>query len=201
MVHGKEPPNYGGNNGASGSHGGERYHAKSNHRAYTEGQSLFGGANNRVPGSSRVMPTPYMPSFMDTQQKYAHIQGNMEVENNFEEHEREYAALSAGFKRQVTLSEYYGIKYRGRPREFHKGNHELGHKVGKMDILPFDGKTKSSTKTWVYKLDSYLQLNPMMEFDSIKFSTLYLEGKEHEWWYHGMNTLGHAHITSCTNFT
>jgi hypothetical protein len=49
---------------------------------------------------------------------------------------------------------------------------------------PFDGATKSSAKAWVQKLDAYLQLNPMMEMDAIKFSTLYLEGKAHEWWYH-----------------
>jgi len=125
----------------------------------------------------------------------------MQVEVNFEEYAREYAALSASFRRQVTLSEYCGIKYRGRPREFHRGNNDLGHKARKMEIFPFDGTTKSSAKAWVQKLDAYLQLNPMMELDAIKFATLYLEGKAHEWWYHGMTTLGHAHITSYTEFT
>jgi hypothetical protein len=42
----------------------------------------------------------------------------MEIEDNFEEYEREYATLSAGFRRQVSLGEYCGIKYRGRPRDF-----------------------------------------------------------------------------------
>jgi hypothetical protein len=41
----------------------------------------------------------------------------------------------------------------------------------------------------------------MMELDAIKFATLYLEGKAHEWWYHGMTTLGHEHITSYRDFT
>jgi hypothetical protein len=150
MVHGKEPPNHGWNNGDSGYHGGEWYHAKSNHKAYTEGQSLFGGTNERVPGSSRVMPRPY------AQLHDAHFQVCLEVEDNFEE----YATLSTGFRRQVTLSKYCGIKYRGRSREFHRGNNELGRKVGKMEIFPFYGTTKSSTKAWVHKLDGYLQLNP-----------------------------------------
>jgi hypothetical protein len=140
-----------------------------------------------------------MPSFLDTQQQ--DVQGHMEVEDNFEEYAREYAALSIGFRRQVTLSEYCGIKYRGRPREFHRGNSDLGRKAGKMEIPPFDGAAKSSAKAWVQKLDAYLQLNPMMELDAIKFATLYLEGKAHEWWYHGMTTLGHAHITSYRDFT
>lgn len=65
MVHGKEAPHYGGNNGATGSHGGERYQVESNHRAHTERQSLFGGATNKIPGYSRDTPRPYMPSFLD----------------------------------------------------------------------------------------------------------------------------------------
>jgi hypothetical protein len=99
------------------------------------------------------------------------------------------------------LVEYFGIKYKGQPREFHKGNNDLGCKVGKMDIPPFDGTTKYSVKEWVQKLDDYLHLNPMMDLDAIKFDTLYLEGKAHEWWYHGMTTLGYADITSYREFT
>jgi hypothetical protein len=34
MVHGREPQNNEGNNGASGSHGGERYHTETSHRAH-----------------------------------------------------------------------------------------------------------------------------------------------------------------------
>jgi hypothetical protein len=100
--------------------------------------------------------------------------------------------LSARFRRRISLREYCGIKYRGRPRDFHRGNNNLGHKAGKMEIPTFDESSKASTRVWVRKLDSYLQLNPMMEMDAIKFATLYLEGKAHEWWYHGMTTLGHA---------
>jgi hypothetical protein len=54
-----------------------------------------------------------------------------------------------------------------------------------MEIPPFDGTTKLSAKAWVQKLDAYLQLNPMVELDAIKFATLYLEGKAHEWWFMG----------------
>jgi hypothetical protein len=41
----------------------------------------------------------------------------------------------------------------------------------------------------------------MRELDAIKFATIYLEGKAHDWWYHGMNTLGHNQITSYPDFT
>jgi hypothetical protein len=125
----------------------------------------------------------------------------MEVEENFKEYEREYAALSTEFKRQVSLEEYCGIKYRCRPRDSQKNNNDMWCKEGKMEIPTFDGAAKSFAKAWVQKLDAYRQLKPMMEMDSIKFSTIYLEGKAHEWWYHGMTTLGHAHITSYVDFS
>jgi hypothetical protein len=80
----------------------------------------------------------------------------MEVDDNFEEYEREYATLSARFSRQVSLGEYCGIKYRCEPIDFHRGNNDLGHKARKMDIPTFDGATKYSSKAWVHKLDPYM---------------------------------------------
>jgi hypothetical protein len=47
MVHNREPQNNEGNNGASGSHGGERYHIETSHKIHTEGKSLFGGTPNK----------------------------------------------------------------------------------------------------------------------------------------------------------
>jgi hypothetical protein len=41
----------------------------------------------------------------------------------------------------------------------------------------------------------------MREMDAIKFATIYLEGKAHDWWYHGLTTLDHTQITAYTEFT
>jgi hypothetical protein len=41
----------------------------------------------------------------------------------------------------------------------------------------------------------------MTETEAISFATLHLEGEAHEWWYHGLVTLGHSHITSSREFT
>ena len=41
----------------------------------------------------------------------------------------------------------------------------------------------------------------MTETEAISFATLHLEGEAHEWWYHGLVTLGHSHITSYGEFT
>jgi hypothetical protein len=40
----------------------------------------------------------------------------------------------------------------------------------------------------------------MIEVEEIKFSTLHLDGEAHEWWYHGLVTLGHTNITSYEGF-
>ena len=41
----------------------------------------------------------------------------------------------------------------------------------------------------------------MIEIDAIKLATLHLDGEAHEWWYHGLVTLGHNTITSYPDFT
>jgi hypothetical protein len=40
-----------------------------------------------------------------------------------------------------------------------------------------------------------------MEEKVIKFAKLHLNGKAHEWWFHGMTTLGNEHVTSYIEFT
>ena len=56
-------------------------------------------------------------------------------------------------------------------------------------------------RIWVQKLETYFQLNPMIETDAIKLATLHLDDEAHEWWYHGLVTLGHNTITSYNDFT
>ena len=73
--------------------------------------------------------------------------------------------------------------------------------MGKLNIPLYDGSNKCTTRAWVQKIDTYFQLNPMRETQAIKYSTLHLEGEAHEWWYHGLVTLGHASITSYLDFT
>ena len=37
--------------------------------------------------------------------------------------------------------------------------------------------------------------------EAIKFATMFLDGKAHDWWYHGLTTLNHNQIVSYTKFT
>jgi hypothetical protein len=124
-----------------------------------------------------------------------------EIEDNFDQYVREYNSLSAGVQRQITLDQYCGFKFRGKPKPYHRNNYELERRAGKMEIPYFDGSSKVTAQAWVQKLDTYLQLNPMREMDAIKFATMYLEGKAHDWWYHGLTTLGHNQIVAYTEFT
>jgi hypothetical protein len=109
----------------------------------------------------------------------------------------------------MTLVEYCGLRLRNRPREPQRGGSEQqqGHnidfirKVGKLTIPSFDGLSKCTARAWVQKLDTYYKLNQMTETEPISFVTLHLEGEAHEWWYHGLVTLGHSCITSYRDFT
>jgi hypothetical protein len=80
-------------------------------------------------------------------------------------------------------------------------NFELHRTIGKVTIPKFDGGSKCSARSWVQKLDTYFQLHQMTETNAIKLSTLHLDGKAREWWYHRLVTLGHVGVTSYLDFT
>ena len=70
-----------------------------------------------------------------------------------------------------------------------------------MYFPTYDGTTKCTARAWVEKLETYFQLNQMTEVEAIKMATLHLEGEAHDWWFHGLSTLGHASMTSYKEFT
>jgi hypothetical protein len=99
-------------------------------------------------------------------------------------------------------NEYCNLRTRKKPRKGHnQHNFDLLCKLGKITISQFDGSNMCTSQAWVHKLDNYFQLNPMTEVEAINFSTLHLDGEAHEWWYHGLLTLGHSNITSYDDFT
>ena len=69
-------------------------------------------------------------------------------------------------------------------------NFELRKKVGKLSLLYYDASGKMTARAWVQKVDTYLQLNPMLEEEAIKYAAIHLDGPAHEWWHHGMGNLG-----------
>ena len=70
-----------------------------------------------------------------------------------------------------------------------------------VDRPNFDRSSCCPARIWVQKLDTYFQINPITKMDSIKLGTLQLDREAHEWWYHGLVTLGHNTIRSYSDFT
>ena len=117
---------------------------------------------------------------------------------------QEYRAMEAELREAMTFAEFGNFKGTNKPRFFNKGptqNYELQRTVGNLTLPYFNGTLKCTARAWVQKLNTYFQLNPMAEADAIKLATLHLEGEAHDWWFHGMTTLGHAHIVTYVEFT
>ena len=96
------------------------------------------------------------------------------------------------------------MKSKNMPRGFNRAfnqNFELQRTLGRLTIPNFDGTSDFSTKIWVHKLYTYFQLNHMTEIDAIKLDTLHLDWEAHEWWYHGLVTLGHKTHNTITSYS
>ena len=68
--------------------------------------------------------------------------------------------------------------------------------LGKVILSSFYGYSQMYSNACIQKLDVYFKLNPMVEDDAFKMTILNLEGEANDWWFHGINTLGHDHVSS-----
>ena len=73
--------------------------------------------------------------------------------------------------------------------------------MGKLFFPKFDGSYSFSTKAWVEKLEIYFQLKKVLEVEAIKIVALHFEGEAHNWWFHGLYTLGHNNLFAYAEFT
>ena len=75
------------------------------------------------------------------------------------------------------------MKYKNRLWVVNNGheNVDLMRKIGNLTISSFDGSSKSTTREWLQRLDTYFQLNTMTKAKKIKFATLHLDREAHEW--------------------
>jgi len=120
------------------------------------------------------------------------------------EYLEEYRRLGDDFHSSMSFMEFFNMKSRNRPRGPMRAmtpNFELQCTIEKVIIPKFDGGSKCSTRSWVQKIDTYFQLHQMTETDVIKLTIFHPDGEAHEWWYHGLVTLGHARVTSYLDFT
>ncbi|KAH9302444.1 hypothetical protein KI387_014027 [Taxus chinensis] len=113
-----------------------------------------------------------------------------------------YRTLSEGFRDNMPFQEYCKMKIGSRPRrDYQPQVPEFQKRLGQISIPHFDGSRKCTAQSWIQKLKTYFDLNPMREEDAIKFAILHLEGDAHDWWHHGLITQGHMHITTYADFT
>jgi hypothetical protein len=219
MAHkGKDPDTYGHKEagGSSGIHEEIRHNQEKASRSegILEGDMLQGQMGSRI-NSRRYIPTftdeqlgrhmsdrakmrPHMPTFSDElgqQELVEDFVGQLVRSTN------EYHSLDMKIQKQMSLDSYCQLKFRNQPRTNNRGSFKFEQRTGKTEIPYFDGTAKMIAQSWVQKLDTYLQLNPMREMEAIKFATMYLDGKGHDWQYHGLTTLDHNQIVSYIEFT
>jgi hypothetical protein len=172
-------------NGERGSNNGEGTHSRTTMQSH--------------PHLYTKTPRPTMPQFLSGE---VAPEGPTEQDDSYLTYLEEYRRLGNDFQAAMSFTDFFHLKQKNRPRGAKRTpNHELQKTLGKVTIPNFDGSSKCSARTWVQKLDTYFQLQQMTEMEAIKLATLHLDGEAHEWWYHGLVTLGHAGITSYLDFT
>ena len=115
---------------------------------------------------------------------------------------RDWEASGPEFQADISLRDYLDLRMRHMPRSRGRSqNLELRKKVEKLSLPYYDASGKMTARAWVQKVDTYFPLNLMPEEEAIKYATIHLDGPAHEWWHHGMVTLGHNQITSYEEFT
>ena len=127
--------------------------------------------------------------------------GGFQEQETLEDYLMEYESQSHIFKDHLSFQEPCQIKDNRRPWHHNRGggfihNHDLHQTMGRFFLPNFDLSSKCTAKSWVEKLDIYFQLNQVSEMEAIKIAALHLEGEAHDWWFHGLSTLGHANVTA-----
>ena len=106
-----------------------------------------------------------MPTLTDEQGQHEQVEDYVE---QLARSTKEYYNLDMRVQRQMSLDQYFQLRFRNQPMMNHRGSFEFKRRAGEIEIPYFDGMTKMTAQAWVQKLDTYLQLNPMREMEAIK---------------------------------
>ena len=119
-----------------------------------------------------------MPKFVDIP-KEDH-EAEVETIATWEEKFFVYQSLSEECRRAFPFRYLCETQYRGEPRVTRRmpyQNYELKNAIEKITLPCFDGTSNFLVSYWIQKMDTYFQLNPMEERDSIKLETLHIDGE------------------------
>ena len=151
-----------------------------------------------LPPAPQASKCSTMPTFLVVENEGPHDKASIE------EYFVEYDSQSQKFKDNLSFQDFCHIKNRRRPGlQYRDGGffHSIHHTMGRLFFPKFDGSSSNSAKESVEKLDIYFQLNKVSETKSIKITTLHFEGEAHNWWFHGLSTLGPINVNTYAKFT
>ena len=150
-----------------------------------------------LPQAPQASQRSTMPTFLVVENEG--LQQKASLEGYFVECDSQ----SQRFKDNLSFQGFFHLKDRRRPVQwyrdggFFQGRH---HTMGRLFLPNFDGSSSSYTKAWVEKLDIYFQLNKVPQVEAIKIAALHFEGEAHNWWFHGLSTLGHINVNTYAEF-
>ena len=158
----------------------------------TYGENIFSktGPHNQ-PHDFKNQTRPTTPKFLESKE-------NLHTPYGMKEEVDEWQQLSEECRKTLPFDQCFKVssklKYGGNEDRTPFLNKELKYTIGKVTIPSFDGSSQMYASAWIQKLDVYFKLNPMVEEDALKMDILHLEGESNDWWFHGINTLGHDQI-------
>ena len=117
----------------------------------------------------KLQPWPTIPKFMECPKEDPKL--HTKTIASWEKKFVAYQTLSEECKRVLPFKYFCETQYRGNPRGFQRipyHNFYLRKSVGGITLPYFDGTSKCTVCSWIQNLDTYFQLNPMEEKDSIK---------------------------------
>lgn len=92
------------------------------------------------------------------------------------------------------------LNYRANRQKQVEKQSESQQVTNKLTLPTFDGSGKMTARAWIHKVDTFLSLKTMTEFEALKYATLHLDGAAHDWWMHDMITLQHNQVTTYQEF-
>jgi hypothetical protein len=147
--------NHGSNNGVGGSNVNNENNGEGNHPEIPTPNHNRIHVQVGAKTNNKTIPRPLMPKLLGNQQ--TKNQGQQVLGETFQDYLREYRALGDDFHASMLLQDLCTIKYRNRPRDHNRGqqNKDLAWNLGKLSIWSFNGSSKSTTRAWAHKLDTY----------------------------------------------
>jgi len=115
--HGKYSPLFGGSHDVGGSRGGNENHEDSIHKGHVGEYGPNDAISIPSHIASRTTPRSYMPTLLDTKRREGNALCSKSLIYEWEIAYREYNAMSARFRRQVSMGEYFHLNMKMRSKE------------------------------------------------------------------------------------